>query len=395
MRTATFFDSELGRAGAIFSPRGLQRLYLPGPDLEAHLRAQSDALVPRKTLHGESATLLDQLSRYGSGDPSAWPEEAALDLAQCTPFQQACYHQLRRTTSGETVSYGALGRACGWPNAARSVGHAMATNPLPLVVPCHRVLPASGALGAFSSALGPAQKLALLSIEGASLDSIAREGVRELKRADPLLGAAIKRVGPFRLDPPLKPILRDGGIADGVSRERQAAFLSLCRAIVHQQVSVAAGRTIFERLVRTVGAGEGLSPAGLAAAPESLLRSCGVSRQKASYLLDLAQRVGSGSLCLEGLRHRCDEAVIAALSEVRGIARWSAQMFLIFHLGRLDVLPVDDLGLRKGLACIDGLTSLPSAAELTRRAELWAPFRSVASWYCWQAINAAPAPSPS
>jgi 3-methyladenine DNA glycosylase/8-oxoguanine DNA glycosylase len=231
------------------------------------------------------------------------------------------------------------------------------------------VLGARGSLGGYSAQGGTATKLRLLTIEGADLAPIAAAGARELARRDSRLRPVIKRVGPFRLH----------------WAQRQDHLTALAEAIVHQQVSMAAGATIFARLLALAGQGPAIDPGRLLAITPQALRAVGLSQQKASYLRDLAGRVCAGTLHLDRLARLDDEPVIAELTAVKGIGRWSAEMFLIFRLGRLDVLPVDDLGLRKGAQRVYRLRSLPSPARLRQLGEPWRPFRSLATWYLWRA----------
>jgi DNA-3-methyladenine glycosylase II len=120
------------------------------------------------------------------------------------------------------------------------------------------------------------------------------------------------------------------------------------------------------------------------------LRRVGLSKQKATYLHDLAARVADGAVDLDSIHERDDESVIEHLVQVKGIGRWTAEMFLIFCLGRPDVLPVDDFGLRAALRLCDGLPELPTRAEVRERGAVWAPYRSVATWYLWQSLKVAP-----
>jgi DNA-3-methyladenine glycosylase II len=198
-----------------------------------------------------------------------------------------------------------------------------------------------------------------------------RKAQRHLARRDPLLGQLIQRVGPCTLRP--------GG----------DAFELLVRAIIAQMISTKAALAIGER-VRASLAPEGLTAAALTMVSEETLRGAGLSRAKALALKDLAGRAHSGALALNRLAEMEDEEVIAALVPVRGIGRWTAEMFLIFSLGRLDVLPVDDFGLRAGIQEVYGLAELPGRPALRERAELWRPYRSIATWYFWRSRGGVP-----
>ena len=161
----------------------------------------------------------------------------------------------------------------------------------------------------------------------------------------------------------------------------------LARSIVFQQLSGKAAGTIFARVCALGVARRFPPPPELLGLRDEALRGAGLSRQKIAALRDLATRVVDGRLRLTRVSRLGDEAVIDQLCQVRGIGRWTAQMFLMFRLGRLDVLPVDDLGVRKGLMLVDGGSELPSPKELERRGERWRPFRSVACWYLWRAVD--------
>jgi DNA-3-methyladenine glycosylase II len=161
-------------------------------------------------------------------------------------------------------------------------------------------------------------------------------------------------------------------------------FHSLARAIVSQQLALAAARTIHDR-VKALSSGPRFPrPEELLALRPELLRGAGLSSAKLAAVTDLAQRCCDGRLVLPQVSRLSDEAIIERLVEVRGIGRWTAQMFLMFRLGRLDVLAPDDLGLREGLRRLDGLTERPTPKELAARGECWAPLRSVASWVLWR-----------
>lgn len=159
----------------------------------------------------------------------------------------------------------------------------------------------------------------------------------------------------------------------------------LVRAIVYQQLSGSAASTIHARLCARLG---GVPDAhAIARVDDETLRSVGLSTAKARAVRDLSERVLDGRLPLDGLEALSDDAIIDALVQVRGIGPWTAQMFLMFRLGRPDVLPVLDLGVRKGAQVMHRLRTLPDAARLERLARPWRPWRSVASWYCWRALE--------
>jgi len=192
---------------------------------------------------------------------------------------------------------------------------------------------------------------------------------RQLSAADPTIAALVAAAGLPRLRPPT------------VSH-----FAALVRSVLYQQLAGAAAAAIHGRLVVALD-GEVTPEAVLALEPE-VMRAAGLSANKAASLRDLAAKVIEGSVVLDrrGLAREPDEEVIARLSAVRGIGRWTAEMFLIFQLRRLDVWPVGDLGVRKGYGLAWGVP-MPSARELGPRGERFRPYRSVVAWYCWRACE--------
>jgi DNA-3-methyladenine glycosylase II len=194
---------------------------------------------------------------------------------------------------------------------------------------------------------------------------------KHLARRDPVLKALIARVGPCTLwhDP--------------------NGFNVLARSIISQQISTKAARSIGQKLAGALQPA-GLSPAGILAASTETLRNAGLSANKARALRDLAEKVHTGSVPLEDMPLLDDEEVINRLVQVYGIGRWTAEMFLIFSLGRLDVLPVADRGLRVGAQMQYGLKDIPDRARLEELALPWRPYRSVATWYFWRSFGFVP-----
>lgn len=193
-------------------------------------------------------------------------------------------------------------------------------------------------------------------------------------------------------DPILGALVADHGPLDEEERRRgrpDDAYGSLVRAIAGQQLSVKAARTIYDRLCGLYG-GRTPTPAELIATDPDELRAVGLSRAKASYLRDLAEHVEDGELDLERLPELPDEEVIAQLIQVKGLGQWTIDMFLMFHLGRPDVLPVGDLGIRKAAQIAYGLRKLPDSAKLTRIAKPWQPYRTLACLYLWASLDNEP-----
>jgi DNA-3-methyladenine glycosylase II len=194
---------------------------------------------------------------------------------------------------------------------------------------------------------------------------------RHLSRRDDVLKAIIGDVGPCTL------IHNPDG------------FAVLARSIISQQISTKAAAAIGGRLVKTLGR-SGLRPRGVLKLTDAQMRAAGFSEMKVRSLRDLAEKCLCGDVPLKKLADMPDEEVIEKLIPVRGIGRWTAEMFLIFSLGRLDVLPVMDYGLRAGVRKQYGLEDLPDKVTLTRIGEVWRPFRSVGTWYIWRSLGGVP-----
>lgn len=200
------------------------------------------------------------------------------------------------------------------------------------------------------------------------------QATRHLSGVDRRLARVIERVGPCTLSP------------------RRDYFVVLCQAIFTQQISTAVATTLFGRfrdlfpmrrptpalVLKVLSGGEG---GGVSV---DVLKHCGLSRQKAAYLKDLAEHFADGRIVTRRIVSMSDEEVIETLVRVKGIGRWTAEMFLIFTLNRPDVLPVDDLGLRVGVQRLFKLPERPTAKQATELAEPWRPYRTVATWYLWR-----------
>jgi 3-methyladenine DNA glycosylase/8-oxoguanine DNA glycosylase len=197
-----------------------------------------------------------------------------------------------------------------------------------------------------------------------------RASVRHLKRADPVLAGIIETVGPCRLQ------VNDEG----------THFQALTRSIVFQQLSGKAARTIYLRVAELFPGGIP-TPEGVLAASDEQLRSAGLSRQKIAYLRDLATRVASGELPLDDVEEMDDDVLIAHLVQVKGIGRWTAQMFLMFRLGRPNVLPELDLGIQNAIRKAYRKRKRPTPKDVKRIGAKWSPHSSVASWYLWRSLE--------
>lgn len=192
----------------------------------------------------------------------------------------------------------------------------------------------------------------------------------------------------MRRDPVLALVIRKHRTRSPLDLPALDPFPALVRTITAQQISTKAAATIHGRLVAQMP--KGVSPDALLALTDAQFRQAGLSRQKISYLRDLASKVKSGVLPVASLHELDDEAVIDAIVKVKGLGRWSAEMFLMFRLRRPDVLPVSDLGIVTAIQRLYGLRKKPKAARIVKIGEAWRPYRTVACWYLWRSLENTP-----
>lgn len=197
-----------------------------------------------------------------------------------------------------------------------------------------------------------------------------RKAITHLRKSDPKLAAVIDQVGRCTFEP----------------AEDMAHFTAITRSIVFQQLSGKAASTIYGRFAALFEDDTPL-PHALLDLPDEKLRAAGLSRQKIGYLRDLATRAHAGDLPIDTLHELSDDEIIAALTSVKGIGRWTAQMFLMFRLGRPDVLPDLDLGIQKGIQRAYNMRKLPLPKRVLEVGAKWAPYRTIASWYLWRSLD--------
>jgi O-6-methylguanine DNA methyltransferase len=382
------FDTAIGRCGLAWGERGIAGVQLP----ESGERETRARMLQRFPAAGEAAPppevqrVIDRIVALLRGEASDL-STIALEMDQVPAFHRRVYEAARAIPPGMTLSYGDIAARVGAPGAARAVGQALGRNPFPIVVPCHRVLAAGGKIGGFSAQGGVATKRRMLAIEGAQLNGatplLDGDGalgfdpglaVEHLRASDPTLARVIDEVGPFRMR----------------LRPAPSVFAALAEAIAYQQLNGKAAAAIFARVCALFPRGR--PTAGrLLRISEERLRGAGLSRSKLLSLRDLAQKAEDGAIPMLGeIRSMADETIIERLSEVRGIGRWTAEMLLMFRLGRPDVLPVDDYGVRKGFA-IAYDREQPSPKELAAYGVRWKPYRTAASWYLWRVVERAAA----
>ncbi len=399
------FEVTSGVCAVGWSERGLTSVVLPELDrrsVEARLPDGSEAA---KELPVWMHDVVDRLAKHLGGSPQDF-SDVPVDLEGHGEFDRAVYGHARRLSSGQVCSYGDLARAVGRVGAARAVGQALGRNPVPLVVPCHRVLTADGQAGGFSANGGIVTKRRLLEAEGVQTDPLmngrwklaagpresgddasrgmragalhvslwdtkTREAaVRQLRRADPAMRRVIDAVGAFAL-------VRSG----------ETVFSALCESIIYQQL---AGRAAAAIAGRFAGLFEGSPTAeGVLALGEEVLASVGLSGPKRRALYALALAAVERRVDLAGIPDLADEEIRRQLVGVKGIGPWTVEMLLIFHLGRTDVFPIADLGIRKAMGRLRGMETLPLPREMDALAEPWRPWRTVAAWYLWRSLETA------
>jgi methylated-DNA-[protein]-cysteine S-methyltransferase len=395
----TLFETAIGRCGIAWGRRGVVLVQLPeASDAQTRARLtrrvpQARELAPPPPVRRAIAQIVALLQR-GRADLST----IALDMQAVPPFHRRVYAAARAIPAGATQTYGAIAATLGAPGAARAVGQALGRNPFAIIVPCHRVVAAGGKSGGFSASGGVATKRRMLAIEraavvappqgrrerarpappgaalfegGFSFDAAA--ALAHLRAADARLARLIDAAGPFAMQLKRTPSL----------------FGALAEAIVYQQLSGKAAATIYGRVCALFPrAAGGPTPAHILGASDAELRGAGLSQAKLLALRDLARHAAARQLpTLAEARAMEDAALVERLTAVRGIGRWTAEMLLMFRLGRADVLPADDYGVRKGFALTFKQRELPTRQTLERHAERWRPYRTVASWYLWRALE--------
>jgi O-6-methylguanine DNA methyltransferase len=383
----TFFETPIGRCAITWGQNGILGVQLPetrDTDTRArltHLFPHAQELAPPPDIQRALDDIV-ALLRGESRDLST----ITLDMARLTPFHRRVYEIARTIPRGETLAYGDIAKRLGMPGSARAVGQALGRNPFPIIVPCHRVLASGGKMGGFSANGGVTTKLRLLRIEGfhanggptlfdgdGAFGFDPDEALAHLRAADPTLAKLIDEVGVFNMQ----------------LKKTPSIFVALTESIIYQQLHGKAAATIFARVCALFPrAHQGPTAEQILRTSDEKLRGAGLSRAKLLALRDLAQHAVDGTLPTLADVHRLDnEAIIERLTQVRGIGRWTAEMLLMFRLGRPDVLPIDDFGIRKGFGVAFRKREMPKREVVAKRGERWKPYRTVASWYLWRAAE--------
>jgi O-6-methylguanine DNA methyltransferase len=375
------FPTALGYCGISWRAQGVTAFMLPEAApvrMQKELQTITGVKKTATTLPAWICALAQQIKLHMQGksqDFSAVP--VVVDHA--TDFMRAVYQEAQRIPSGSVISYAQLAERLGKPGAVRAVGTALGKNAIPLIIPCHRIITTSGKIGGFSANGGIAAKEILLACEGVCLEkprllvtaSQWRTGVQCLQR-DKQLAKLIKQVGSF----PFKP---------QQNAEPLQVFIS---AIVSQQLSTKVAATILQRVNVLIEKQGAPCAKKILATDDEELRAAGLSYMKVSYLKNLAQHCVDGKFpTLEQVREMSDEQIVKRFTQIKGVGRWTVEMYLIFDLGRADVFPGADYGIRKAIATLYDLPDLPPAKQMPQYAERWKPYRSIASLYLWRWLD--------
>jgi len=384
----TLFETDLGQCALAWGGAGLVTVQLPEASA-AHARARLQERFPaaiERAPDDAAAHAITSIAALLRGEPTDL-SGVELDLSRVPAFHRRVYVAARSIAPGTTLTYGDLAARIGAPGAARAVGQALGRNPFPIVVPCHRVLAAGGRVGGFTAHGGIVTKLRLLRIEQAHVQEASHQvlaydplaALDHLRARDTSLARLIGQVGGYRLQIKRTPSL----------------FAALADAIVYQQLNGRAAASIHARLCALFpNPHHGPDAVQLLRMSDEKLLGAGLSNAKLAALRDLARKTVVGELpTLEQAQAIGDEQLVECLTQVRGIGRWTVEMLLMFRLGRPDVLPVDDYGIQQGFALTFRNGAAAGRDGLTRRGERWRPYRSVASWYLWRAVDLARQPA--
>ncbi len=384
------FDTAWGFAAIAFKNDAATAFFLPEKSI-AQIRKRvlqaRPGIAEKRTLPPGIAGAIEQIQKYFAGESHSF-KKIKTDLSETSEFARQVYLQLQKIAAGHTTSYKSLATACSRPTASRAVGRIVGANPLPLLIPCHRVVGSDGNLGGFSATGGTKTKAKMLLHEDIPVSSEPPYRLKTPDRLDEIdKDAAIKHL--CQVDKELGQFIKQAPQFNLKCDNLASPFQALLEAIVYQQLTGKAAATIFKRLLDLFSAAGSVSPLDIIRASDEELRSAGLSGAKIAAARDLADFAISGRLPdLKSLQRMPDHEIISILTQIRGIGRWTVEMLLIFKLGRTDVMAADDYGLRKGLAVIrKHPQNLPTAKELIQQSLLWRPFRSIAAWYLWRAAE--------
>jgi O-6-methylguanine DNA methyltransferase len=321
--------------------------------------------------------IIKKVQRHLKGELQDF-QDIDVDLEGAGQFARQVYMACRNIPAGKTMTYGELARAIKRPTAARSVGQALGNNPIPLIIPCHRVLASGSKPGGFSAAGGVELKARMLDIEGATIGPPATIKSKKdllraatlLKKKDPRLGRALSKPIEWRLRP------------------EQSPYETLVEAVVRQQLATKAAAAILGRVLALYPGSRVPAPADLLNTPDASLRSAGLSRTKTRSVKDIAAKTLDGTVpSSKEIISLSNEEIIKRLTSIYGVGQWTVEMMLIFNLGRMDVFAVDDYALRKSVSAVFNMEEIPTPKQLDAMSEAWRPYRTVAALYLWNSIK--------
>lgn len=378
MLAYNWIKTDWGKMLAVFNTdeKAFVRLWLPEGDEEFQLE-EAKKIFKNVSLKKEAfpkvlSAWVVKIENYFKGKKVDF-SKIPIDLSTRTEFQQSIYGELLKIPFGQTIKYGDIARSLK-TSGFQAIGSAVGKNPLPLVIPCHRVLGQNGP-GGFSSHLGLETKEKLLKLEGVEL--FAHKSISFFDKSFDLEKATKEFL---KLAPQYKTVVKRSAAFDPGKKKAEAPLRALAKSLVHQQLSGKAAATIWKRLVAACG--NHLD--GLEAFPQAKLREVGLSEAKAIALKSL---VKSNVPELRTFKRMSDQDIINQISSYRGFGVWSAQMFLIFNLGRMDTFAPLDLGLQKGRALVLNEEFTKDAKLLEAWAQDYAPWRTLLSWYSWRALE--------
>ncbi len=282
-----------------------------------------------------------------------------------TEFQRRVWKQLLNIPYGRTYSYRELASASGNRNACRAVGRANGANPIPIIIPCHRVIAADGQTGGYSGGLNIKKKLLDIEKSNISYFEYGKQEIDYLKSRDDKLAKIIEQKGMLHYE-----VIPD-------------LYAALVNCITGQQISVKAADTIWQRLKEVLGE---ITPFSVNEAPDDLLVKTGLSKRKASNIKDAAQKIINGEIDPKKLKELPDNEICKQLTTLRGAGVWTAEMILIFSMERKNILSFNDYGIRRGICRLHGLESLNTETFENYR-QLYTPFCTIASFYLWSIGN--------
>lgn len=378
----TVFPTSIGQCAVAWSHEGISATQLPERTpaaTAARIRRQTNTqAVDSRALPGFVDEAIDRIQAVVGGATDDDLATLRIDCEGLSAFTTDVLQVVRSIQPGATMTYGDIARRVGRPDGARAVGAAMGSNRLPIIVPCHRVVAASGRIGGFSAAAGPELKIRMLHTEKKAAHHSdppfdTHEAANYLAGQDPALAEIIKRVGP----PGLRP------------RTATTLYADLIEAVLHQQLSTHVGAILFARLCAEMSQPlDGPTPSGVLQLDDNTLSNIGLSGAKIRAMRSLTERTFSGRLPSDDdLETMTDEEIIESVTAVWGIGQWTARTLLILRLCRPDVFCADDLAIRNVMDRTHRDRLSGQAITYMDIAEQWRPHRSLACWYLWQCAS--------